>query len=98
MTIQERVGRFVIENFYVSDPSGLSDDTLLVASGVVDSTGMLEIIAFLEADFGIRIGADETTPENLGSIALIAAFVERKLAADPSWESPVAHPIVAKIA
>jgi acyl carrier protein len=83
MTIRELVGRFVAENFYVRDPSELSDDTLLVSSGVVDSTGMLEVIAFVEADFGIRVGDDETTPENLGSIARIAAFVERKLAAQP---------------
>jgi acyl carrier protein len=90
MTIQQRVGRFVVENFYLSDPSELTDDTLLVTSGIVDSTGMLEIIAFLEADFGIRIGDHETTPENLGSISRIAAFVERKLGAEPLRAVPVA--------
>ncbi len=81
MTIRQRVGRFVVEYFYVSDPSELTDDTLLVTSGIVDSTGMLEIIAFLEADFGIRIEDHETVPENLGSISRIAAFVDRKLRA-----------------
>jgi acyl carrier protein len=78
MTIQQSVRQFIAENFYVSDPAELEDETLLVTSGIVDSTGMLEIIAFLEADFGVRIGDEETTPENLGSISRIAAFVERK--------------------
>ncbi len=81
MTIEERVGQFVVERFYVSDPSELRDDTLLVTTGIVDSTGMLEIIAFLEEEFGIRIRDDETVPENLESIRRIAAFVDRKLRA-----------------
>ncbi len=79
MSIEERVSGFVAENFYVSDPSELKSDTPLVTSGIVDSTGMLEIIAFLEAEYGIRVTDDETTPENLGSISLIAAYVGRKL-------------------
>lgn len=81
MTIEERVSRFVVESFYVSDPSELSNDTLLVTSGIVDSTGMLEVISFLEDEFGIRIGDEETVPENLESIRRIAAFVDRKLRA-----------------
>lgn len=81
MTIEERVGQFVVERFYVSDPSELRDDTLLVTTGIVDSTGMLEIIAFLEEEFGIRIRDDETVPENLESIRRIAAFLDRKLRA-----------------
>lgn len=90
MTIQQSVRQFIADNFYVSDPEELADDTLLVTSGIVDSTGMLEIIAFLEADFGIRIGDHETTPENLGSIARIAAFVEGKLGAGRSRAVPIA--------
>lgn len=80
MTISQRVKTFIVENFYLSDPSELADDTLLVTSGIVDSTGMLEVIAFLETEFGIRIADDETTPENLESISRIAAFVQRKQA------------------
>lgn len=81
MSIAERVRRFVVDGFYVSDASEISEDTLLVSGGIVDSTGMLEVIAFLEAEFGIRIRDDETIPENLDSIGRIAAFVERKLLA-----------------
>jgi acyl carrier protein len=81
MKVEEKVRAFITDSFYVSDPAELGEETPLVTSGIVDSTGMLEIIAFLESDFGIRIGDEETTPENLGSIARIAAFVERKLGA-----------------
>jgi len=80
MSVLERVRQFVIDNFYVSDPSELTDDTLLVTQGYVDSTGMLEMISYLETEFGIRITDQETTPENLESIARIAAFVARKQA------------------
>ena len=78
MTIQQRVKQFIVENFYVSDPSQISDDTLLVTTGVIDSTGMLEMIAFLEESFGIAIADHEMTPENLESIERMAAFVTRK--------------------
>lgn len=80
MTVQQRIRRFILENFYVSDPAEVADDTLLVTAGFVDSTGMLEVIAFLEEQFGIRIADHETTPENLESIERMAAFVARKRA------------------
>ncbi len=80
MTVQQRVRQFIIENFYVSDPSELTDDASLIQGGWVDSTGMLELISFLEAEFGIRIADVEMTPDNLDGIARIAAFVERKRA------------------
>ncbi len=78
MDVRQRVRQFVVDNFYLSDASKLSDDALLVTSGIVDSTGVLEIIAFVEAEFGIRIRDDETVPENLESIERIAAFVGRR--------------------
>lgn len=84
MNVQRRVRQFVLENFYVSDPSEVADDTLLVTTGFIDSTGMLEVITFLEEEFEIRIADDETTAENLESIERIAAFVERKRAGSPA--------------
>ncbi len=80
MSVQQKVKQFIVENFYISNPAELADDTLLVTNGFVDSTGMLEIISFLESEFVIRIADTETTPENLESIARIVAFVERKRA------------------
>jgi acyl carrier protein len=78
MTTQERVRQFVVETFYLSDPAALSDDTSLIDTGIVDSTGMLDVILFIEEAFGISVSDRETIPENLESIARIAAFVDRK--------------------
>ncbi len=78
MTVQERVRDFVLEFFYVSDPAELTDEVSLIDSGVVDSTGMMEIILFLEGEYAIHIEDHETIPENLESISRIAAFVARK--------------------
>ena len=80
MTTEQRVRQFVIENFYVSDPSSVDDDTLLVTNGIVDSTGMLEVISFLEEHFDIRITDQEMTPENLESVSRIARFIAAKQA------------------
>ena len=81
MTIQERVRRYMLEHFYVSDPAELTDELSLIDSGIVDSTGMLEVILFLEGEFGFRVEDSETIPENLETIARIAAYVDRKQAA-----------------
>lgn len=80
MDVQERVKRFIVENFYVSDPGELTPDTSLI-TGYVDSTGMLEVITFLEEEFGIRIKDQEMVPANLETIRGIGAFVARKQAA-----------------
>ncbi len=78
MTVQQRVRQFIIENFYVAEPSELGDASSLIQGGWVDSTGMLELIAFLESEFAVRIADAEMVPENLDSIERIAAFVARK--------------------
>lgn len=71
----------MLEAFYVSDPAEFNDDTSLLRSGIVDSTGMLDIILFIETEFDIRVLDDDTTPQNLETIRRIAAFVDRKRAA-----------------
>ncbi len=69
---------FVVENFLFGDDDGLTESTSFRDEGIVDSTGVLELVAFLEASFGISIEGEEYTPENLDSIEKIAAFVVRK--------------------
>jgi acyl carrier protein len=84
LTVQARARRFVTENFYASDRSEITDDTSLISSGLVDSTGMLEVIAFLESEYGIRIEDREMVPANLETINRIAAFVARKQKPSPA--------------
>lgn len=78
MDIEQRVREFILTNFYVTDEAVLAPDTSLIAEAIVDSTGMLEVIAFLEEEFGLAIADAEMTPENLETIGRITAFVGRK--------------------
>jgi acyl carrier protein len=80
MDVQARVTQFIVENFYVSDPAEITGETSLITGGYVDSTGMLEVISFLESEFNIRIKDQEMVPENLETIGRIASFVARKTA------------------
>jgi acyl carrier protein len=82
MDIAQDVRAFILTNFYVADPEGFSDEDSLISSGIVDSTGILEVIGFLESELGIRVEDGDVTMENLGTIRRIAAFAARKLAAD----------------
>lgn len=81
MDTKQEVRQFIVKNFYVSGGDELSEEASLLDQGVVDSTGVLEVIAFLEKAFGIQVDDAEMVPANLDSIRAIAEFVERKRAA-----------------
>jgi acyl carrier protein len=72
---------FIAQNFYVPDPSVLSGDASLVDGGILDSTGVLELAAFLENKFKIKVDDSEILPSNLDSIDRVVDFVARKHAA-----------------
>ena len=71
---------FIRKNFYMPDGQQLPDDASLRDLGVVDSTGVLELVSFLEQEHGIVVDDAELLPENLDSVDAIAAFVEKKRA------------------
>ena len=71
---------FVIENFLFGDDTGLTDATSFRDEGIVDSTGVLELVAFVETNFSIQVEGNEYIPENLDSIEKIATFVAKKKA------------------
>ena len=81
MELQRVLWQFITTNFYPGEDFVLTDDASLLDSGLIDSTGVLELITFLEAEFGITIDDTEVVPENLDSIGRIAAFVASKQAA-----------------
>ena len=78
MDIKDQIRAFVTSNFYVADPAALRDDESLLDRGVIDSTGVLEVISFIEDTFGITVEDGEMLPENLDFIDRIAKFVVRK--------------------
>jgi acyl carrier protein len=80
MELRKQVRDFVTTNFYVADPKSLEDATSLLDHGIIDSTGVLEVIMFIESTFGVTVEDSEMLPENLDSIERITAFVGRKKA------------------
>ena len=78
MEIKEQIRAFVTSNFYVADPAALEDDASLLDRGIIDSTGVLEVIFFIEETFGITVEDSEMLPDNLDSIDRITNFVARK--------------------
>lgn len=77
-SVREKIRTFITSNFPVADPAALEDQTSLLDTGVVDSTGVLEVIEFIQEEFGIRVNGDEMEPSNLGSVANLVAYVHRK--------------------
>lgn len=75
---KNKIRQFIISNFYVADPATLKDDASLLDAGIVDSTGVLEIINFLESEFSITVDDIEMVPENLDAVDRLVAFVGRK--------------------
>jgi acyl carrier protein len=78
VTVAEQVRQFICKNFYVPDPAGLSDTASFLDLGIVDSTGVLEVVAFVEQEFGVTVDDTEIVPENFDSIASLVGYVERK--------------------
>lgn len=80
--VRTDITEFVVENYLFGDATRAPrDDDELVEEGIVDSTGILELIEFLESRFGITVTEAETVPENLGSIASLTGFVMSKVPA-----------------
>ena len=80
-SVEQTVREFIVNNFLFGDAERpLADDDSLLEEGVVDSTGILELVFFLEDKYRIAIGQDEMVPANLDSIGKVAAFVGRKIA------------------
>ena len=78
--VEPTVRQFVIDNFlYQAGLDTLNDNDSFLGKGIVDSTGVLELVQFLEDTYSIQVGVDELVPENLDSVSQISAYVQRKL-------------------
>jgi acyl carrier protein len=78
---REKVRAFVIDNFLFGQGAGFKDDASFLEQGIMDSTGVLELVAFLEQTSSIKVSDDELLPDNLDSVDLICAFLQRKKSA-----------------
>jgi acyl carrier protein len=79
MSLEQKVRTYILESFlFTDDQSVLSNSESLLAKGIIDSTGALELVSFLVEQCGINVEDDDMIPENLDSVNNILAFVGRK--------------------
>lgn len=78
MEIINTIRNFIIENFLFEEDENLKEETSFLENGILDSTGILELIAFLEETYGIEVEDEELIPQNLDSIANVAQYVRKK--------------------
>ncbi|GAB4345533.1 MAG: acyl carrier protein [Gammaproteobacteria bacterium] len=79
MSVREQLRSYILENFlFTNDQSALIDSDSFLEKGIIDSTGIMEVIFFLEDELGVQVDDTEMVPENLDSVDNLVAFVERK--------------------
>jgi len=79
MEVEKEIRNFIVENFLFGNREKLpGDDDSFLQKGLIDSTGILEVISFVEEKFGISVEDDELVPENLDSIRFLTDFIGRK--------------------
>lgn len=76
---ETRLRQFILENYlFTQDPAALDNRDSFLQTGILDSMGILEVIYFLEEEFGIKVEDDEMVPKNLDSINNLLAYTDRK--------------------
>jgi acyl carrier protein len=79
MSVHDEIRQFIIDNFLMGqDSDSLKDDSSFLEEGVIDSTGVLELVGFLEENYEIKVEDEELVPENLDSIQNLCAYLEHK--------------------
>ena len=79
MSIEKQVREFILENYlFTDDESALDNDDSFLEKGILDSTGILEVIYFIEEEFEVKVDDNEMVPENLDSVKNIVGFVASK--------------------
>ena len=81
MPQKQQIKTFILQSFLSAGvPAAVGDQDSLIQGGIIDSTGILELVFFLEDAFKLQIAAEEMTPANFDTIETVDAFVSRKLA------------------
>jgi acyl carrier protein len=77
--IEQELHSFIGENYLLAREDSLNSNDSFLEKGIFDSTGILELVSFVEHKYNIELEPDELVPENLDSIASLARFLQRKL-------------------
>lgn len=76
---RDKIRAFIIENFLFGNDEGLKDDSSFLDEGIIDSTGILELVSFMEEEFSVTVDDEELIPENLDSIDNVVSYLGRKM-------------------
>lgn len=79
MTTAAKIRNYLRNNFIFGTDENISDEDSLLQAGIIDSTGAMELVSFLEQEFGVHVDDQDLVPENLDSIGALTSFVTRKL-------------------
>lgn len=79
MDCKPQIRKFIVKNI-LAGAGSLRDEESLLEQGLIDSTGVLELVAFIEETYKIKVDDDELVPENLDSVNQIASYIQNKLA------------------
>ncbi|MCM0082103.1 acyl carrier protein [Geomonas sp. Red32] len=83
MSLKEEIRNYIVENFLFGEEAGLKDDSSFIKEGIVDSTGIMQLVSYIQEQYRISVEDEELTPENLDSIRRVTTFVEDKLRSSP---------------
>jgi acyl carrier protein len=75
------VRKFLLDNFVMGGDVKIADDTSFMEQHILDSTGFIELITYIEDEFDVKVGDEEMVPENFDSLRNIRAYLERKRSA-----------------
>ncbi len=82
MSIESKIRSYILENYlFTDDQSELNNDDSLLEKGIIDSTGIMELVFYLEEDFKIKVDDEEIVPENMDSVTQVVKFLNSKQAA-----------------
>jgi acyl carrier protein len=80
MELEQKIRNFILENYlFTDDQSALNSDDSFLDKGIIDSTGILELIFFIEEEFGVKVEDDEMIPENLDSVNNAIKYLKTKI-------------------
>jgi acyl carrier protein len=78
MEYAELIRSYIVDNFLFGDDNDLQEETSFLESGIIDSTGIIELVSYVETNFNMKVDDKDIVPENFDSIQNIAAFILRR--------------------
>lgn len=79
MQLKSEIRVFIVENFLYGQDDGFTDGISFLGKGLIDSTGVLELVSFIEEKYGIAVDDEELVPDNFDSIDKLSLFIAEKL-------------------